>query len=187
MVEEDPHQIPEPLVKPVYAECFVDADHGLNVVTRRLHSKIFLFVNNALIKSFSKRQNTVKSSTFGPELVALRISRDMIVEIIIKLKMFGVPLARPENLFCDNNWVVKNTSIPESTLSKKHNAINYHCVHESASAGIMCVGKEDMEMNLANPLTKFLPYSLKQELIGFIIYNCLVRIGVAVSGRYSFG
>ena len=52
-----------------------------------------MFVNNALIKSFSKRQNTVELSKFVPELVALRIERDMIVEIGIKLKLFGVPLA----------------------------------------------------------------------------------------------
>ena len=91
------------------------------------------------------------------------------MEIRTKLKNFGVPLARPVNIFFYKNGFLKNTRIPEYTLSKKHNAINYHCVHESASAGIMCVGKEDMEMNLANPLTKFLPYSLKQELIGFII------------------
>ena len=75
-----------------------------------------MFVNNASIKSFRKRQNTVKSSMFGSELVTLRIARGMILEIRIKLKMFGVPLAGPENLFCDKILVVNNTRIPESTL-----------------------------------------------------------------------
>ena len=58
-----------------------------------------MFVNNALIKSFSKRQNTVELSKFVPELVALRIERDMILEIRIKLKLFGVPLSGPEIYF----------------------------------------------------------------------------------------
>ena len=124
MVEEGLHQIPEPLGRPVYVGCFVDADHVVNVITRRLYSGILLFVNNALIKSFRKRQNTVESSTFVSDLFELRIARDMIVEIRIKLKMFWVPLDGPENLFCDKNGVVKNTSIPESTLYKRHNAIN---------------------------------------------------------------
>ena len=43
-----------------------------------------------------------------------------------KIRMFGVPINRPANVLCDNSGVVKNTSIPESTLVKKHNAINYH-------------------------------------------------------------
>ena len=46
---------------------------------------------------------------------------DMIMDIRIKLKMCGVPLDGPENVFCDNNGFVNNTSISESALSKKHN------------------------------------------------------------------
>jgi hypothetical protein len=42
--------------------------------------------------------------------------------------MFGVPIEGPAKVLCDNQGVVKNTSIPESVLSKKHNAINYHAV-----------------------------------------------------------
>ena len=80
-----------------------------------------MFVNNNLLKCFSKHHNKVNSSMFVSELVALRISRDMILEIRIKLKRFGVPLSGPENILCDDNGVVKNTSINEYTLSKKHN------------------------------------------------------------------
>ena len=45
-----------------------------------------------------------------------------------KLRMFGVLIAGPVNVFCDNQGIMKNLSIPESTLMKKHNAINYHMV-----------------------------------------------------------
>ena len=76
-----------------------------------------MFVNNALIKSFSKRLKKVELSTFVSELLALSIAWDMIVEIRIKLKMFGFPLAWPDNVFCDKNWVVKNKEITESNLS----------------------------------------------------------------------
>jgi hypothetical protein len=37
---------------------------------------------------------------------------------------------------------------------KKHNAINYHVVREAVAAGILRVGKEDGETNLADLLTK---------------------------------
>ena len=57
--------------------------------------------------------------------------------------MFGIPIYGPADVFCDNQGVVKNTSLPESVLSKKHNAINYHAVREAVVAGIMRVAKED--------------------------------------------
>ena len=60
---------------------------------------------------------------------------------------------------------MKNTSISESTFSKKYNAINYHCVHEAAVAEIMSVGKEDMARNLDDPLRKLNPYSRKEEIL----------------------
>ena len=70
--------------------------------------------------------------------------------------MFGVPIEGPANVFCDNHGVVKNVNIPKSTLMKKHNAINYHPVREAVAAGILRMGKEDGEMNLADLLTKVL-------------------------------
>jgi hypothetical protein len=70
--------------------------------------------------------------------------------------MFGIPIEGPANVFCDNRGVVKNVSIPESTLMKKHNVINYHAVREAVAAGILRVGKEDGETNLADLLTKVL-------------------------------
>ena len=70
--------------------------------------------------------------------------------------MFGIPIDGPANVFCDNRGVVRNASIPESTLMKKHNAINYHAVQEAAAAGIIRVGKEDGETNVADLLTKVL-------------------------------
>ena len=65
----------------------------------------------------------------------------MVVEIRINLKTFWGPLGGPESVFCDNNEVVNNTSIPKSTLSKKHNTINYHYVHKAAVAWILRVRK----------------------------------------------
>jgi hypothetical protein len=105
---------------------FVDANHAGNVATCRSHSGILIYIQNAPIVWFSKQQNTVKGSMFGSEMVALRICRDLIVGLLYKLRMFGVPIDGPANVFCNNRGVVKNVSIPESTLLKRHNAINYH-------------------------------------------------------------
>ena len=57
------------------------------------------------------------------------------------------------------------TSLPESVLSKKHNAINYHAVREAVAAGIMRVAKEDGETNLADLLTKSLNLLKRKRLL----------------------
>jgi hypothetical protein len=93
-------------------------------------------------------------ATFGSEMVAFWICKELIVAICYKLRMFGVEVDGPANVFCDDHGVVKNISIPESTLMKKHNAINYHVVREAVVAGILRVGKEDGETNLVDLFTK---------------------------------
>lgn len=171
IVEEDPPNMPEPLGNPVTMHCFVDANHAGNKVTRRSHTGIIIMLNNSFISAFSKRQNTVESSTFGSELVAMRVARDLISALRIKLKCFGIPISGPSNMYCDNEAVYKNTSNPESTLTKKHNSINYHICREAVAAGIMRVAKEDTETNLADALTKVLPYSRKMQLLGTLLYD----------------
>ncbi len=48
-------------------------------------------------------------------------------------------------------------SVPESVLTKKHNAVNHHAVREAAAAGVLEVHKEDTATNLADLFTKVLP------------------------------
>ena len=142
--EEMPPKMPEPLGRSVgipSIHAFVDTNHAGNVVTRRSHSGIIIYVNNSPIIWFSF--NTVESSTFGSELVSMRICRDLIVSLRYKLRMFGLFLQGPAYTYCDNAGVVKNVSVPQSALHKRHNAINYHIVRESVAAKIMVVGKED--------------------------------------------
>jgi hypothetical protein len=152
--EELPPNMPEPKGKSVIISCFVDANHAGNMITRRLHTGIIIYVQNAPIIWFSKRQNTVELSSFVGEFLALRTAKDMLVALRYKLRMFGVPIEGPANVFCDNNGVVKNTTIPESMLAKKHNVINYHAVQEAVAVKILRVGKEDGVTNLADLFTK---------------------------------
>ena len=163
--------MPEPLGHPVNIYTFVDTNHAGNIVTRRSHTGILLYLQNSPIIWLSRRQNTVETSTFGSEFVALRTARDLIISVRFKLRMFGVPLDGPAQVFCDNQGVVMNTSIPESVLTKKHNAINYHAVREAAAAGVLEVNKEDTKTNLADLLTKVLHADRRRELLGSILQN----------------
>ena len=170
--EELPANMPEPRGNAVTISAFVDADHAGNVVTRRSHTGIVIFVQNAPIMVYSKRQNTVEAATFGSEFVALRVCKDLIVALRYKLRMFGVPIDGPANVFCDNRGVVKNVSVPESVLMKKHNAINYHAVREAAAAKILRVGKEDGMTNIADLFTKVLTGQRRWDLCWQLIWKC---------------
>ena len=105
---------------------------------------------------FSKRQNTVETSTFGSEFVAMRQAVEMIEGLWYKLRMMGIAVAGPTNVLCDNESVVKNATRPESTLKKKHVAVAYHRVREAQAAGIVRIAHESSENNLADILTKLL-------------------------------
>jgi hypothetical protein len=61
------------------------------------------------------------------------------------------------NLFCDNESVVKNSSRPESTLKKHHNAIAYHCCQEAQAAGIIRIAFKQGKTNIADLFTKLMP------------------------------
>ena len=126
---------------------------------------------NAPILRLSKRQDTVKSSTFGSEFVALRQARDMIVALRYKLRMFGVPIQGPADVFCDSQGVVKNACISESTLSNKHNEINIHAMCEAAAAGILCVGKGNGVTNLENGFTKVLTADRRKPICESFMYQ----------------
>jgi len=85
VVEELPPGMPKPRGKKVKLFCFVDANHAGNVVTRRSHTGFIIFMNKAPIRWYSKKQNTIESSTFGSEFVALRIAMEEINALHYKL------------------------------------------------------------------------------------------------------
>ena len=76
--EEMPMRMPEPLGKPVQLLAYVDANHAGNMKTRRSHSGILIYMNQAPIIWYSTRQNTVEASSFGSEYIALRIYTEMV-------------------------------------------------------------------------------------------------------------
>jgi hypothetical protein len=175
--ESIPGDALEPRGNVVSTHCFVDADHAGNKVTRRSQSGILLFVNRAVIQWYSKQQNTVETSTFGSEFVAMRIAVELIEGLRYKLRMFGVPIDGPTNVFCDNEAVTKNAIHLESTLKKKHNAIAYHRTREVVAAGTIWVTKEDGKTNLANILTKPLPQVTRELLCDKFMYWAGRRVG----------
>ena len=156
----------------------MDANHTGNMVNRRSHSGIVIDVNNASIIWYIKQQNTVETSSFGSEFVALRISTEIIEALGYKLRCFGIPVEVPAEIFCDNMSVFKNSSIPTSALKKMHNVICYHRVRESQAAGILWVGCIPGEFNLADLFTKTtMTGNTRHNFVDSIFYNTALSIG----------
>ena len=65
-----------------------------------------------------------QSSTFGSKFLAMRIAIKMIEGLWYKLRMMGVPIEGPCNVFCSTNAVFINSNNSELTLKKKLAAIN---------------------------------------------------------------
>ena len=74
----------------------------------------------------SKKHNLVKTSNFGSKFTALKLTAKLVISLQYKLRMFGVPLEGPTEIFYDNKTVFKNTFTPESVLRKKHHSISYN-------------------------------------------------------------
>jgi hypothetical protein len=135
--EPMPPKAPELLGRAMSMTCFVDADHAGCHETRRSHTGVLIFLQRTPIIWHSKRQNTVESSTFGSEFVAMKTAIEQIEALRCKLQMMGIPLDGSTSVFCDNESVFENATRPESALKKKHNAIACHRVREAVAAGIV--------------------------------------------------
>ena len=67
----------------------------MSVNTLIAHTGVILYINRAPIIWYSKRQNTVESSTFGSEFIAMKIAVELIEGLRYKLRMMGVPIKDP--------------------------------------------------------------------------------------------
>ena len=94
--------------------------------------------------------------------------------------MFGVPLEgkvdgkgilrQPANIYCDNEAVFKNVSVPTSVLNKKMHGISYHFCREAVASGTVRVAKEGTLTNLADPFTKVMGRIKREELFDRYMY-----------------
>ena len=116
--EEIPPGSPEPLGKAVQVNVVADAAHADDFITHWSTTGIIIFVNGTPIQWYSERQNTVESSTYGSDFVAMRIATELTIGLRNDLYMLGFPIHGPANLFCDNQSVVINSSIPSPVLKE---------------------------------------------------------------------
>jgi len=152
--KEIPYDMPVPKGGTTCIMCYIDTDHAHDKITQRSVTGILLFINNTPIKWYSKCQCTVETSTYGSKMVVVHIACEMIMEIWYGLHMLGMPLDSLVLLLGDNLSVITSTTVPSSSLKKKHQAICYHRVCKCVAARIIKFAHNDTKDNLIDCLTK---------------------------------
>ncbi|CAJ1933829.1 unnamed protein product [Cylindrotheca closterium] len=169
--DELPSDMPTPLGKAVEFTMFVDASHAANVVTRQSRTGVLFFVNKAPIIWYLKKQNSVKTSSFGSEFAALKTGVELLEGLRFKLRMMGIPIQGYCHTCVDNMSVVKNSSVPESQLKKKSNAVAYHYIRSRCAIDILRIEWIISAENLANVLTKIQPGTVCDRLMEHIMWK----------------
>ena len=144
----------------------MDADHASDTVMRRSRTGFLVFLNCALVYWWSKKQNSVESSSFGSEFIAMKQCCEYIRGLCYKLRMMGIPCEGPTYIYGDNQSVLANTTNPDSTLKKKSQSIAYHFVREGAARNEWRTTYVNTHDNEADLLTKQLPSGDKRK--GFV-------------------
>ena len=124
--EQIPHEIPKPLGKHVQTTHYVDANLHHDLATGKAITAALHFLNQTPIDAYTKRQSKVETATYGSEFVAARTAVDQIIDVRTTLRYLGVPIRDKSYMFGDNRSVVTGSTIPNSTISKRHHlASNY--------------------------------------------------------------
>jgi hypothetical protein len=154
VTEELPPDQPIPRGKLMRTTTYQDANLYHDLVTGRAMSGIIHFFNQTPIISFCKKQKTVETVTNGSEFMVALQAAQQIIDLRCTLHMMVIPLYGPSWMFVHNASVITSSTIPQSTLNKRHNALSYHCVRECIASKILyllhCSGK----INLTDMLTK---------------------------------
>ena len=161
-----PPNMPEPRGLGFVMSAKVDADHASDTVTRRSRTGFLVYLNCALVCWFSKKQTSVESSSFGSEFIAMKQCCEYLRGLRYKLRMMGIPCEGPAYILGDNQSVLANTTIPDSTLKKKSQSIAYHFVREGSARDEWRTSYVNTHDNEADLLTKQLPSGAKRK--GFV-------------------
>ena len=161
--EAVPSNIPTSLGMEMVIRGYVDADHAGDKVTRRSRTGFIIFVNCAPVHWVSKKQAGVETSTFGSEFLAMKHCCEYLKGLRYKIRMMGIPLLHCCYVYGDNKSVLYNTTLPDSTLKKKHHSVAYHYVREGCATDEWRTTYVKSNDNCSDICTKSLPAGINRK------------------------
>ena len=168
--EQIPHDIPKPLGKHVQTTHYVDANLHHDLATGKAVNAALHFLNQTPIDAYTKRQSTVETATYGSEFVAARTAVDQIIDIRTTLRYLGVPIRDKSYMFGDNRSVVTSSTIPNSTISKRHHLASYHRVREAIAAKYISFHWKDGKSKPADILSKHWEFATVWPMLKPILF-----------------
>jgi hypothetical protein len=96
-----------------------------------------------------------------------------------KLRLLGVKLEDQTIMLGDNMSVVLNTTIPSSSLNKKHLACSYHRIREAIAGKFVKFGHVRSEHNFADINTKPLGTTAFHRLIDPYLFRIPIHLRAA--------
>ena len=172
MTEDIPKDAPPPLGKFVTSTHFVDANLLYCLATGKSVTGILHLLNKTPIDSFSKKQATVETATYGSELVAARTCVEQIIELQTTLRYLGVPIRDKCYMFGDNESVVNSSTQVHAKLHKGHTMLSFHRVREAIAAGYIRYSFIPGSINPADILIKHWGYSeIKDHLRALLFWE----------------
>ena len=169
--EQLPPNMPEPRGFGFIMRAKVDADHASDTVTRRSRTGFLIFLQGSPIYWHSRKQTSVESSTFGSEFVAMKQCCEYLRGLRYKLRMMGIPCNGPVYIQGDNQSVLANTTIPESTLKKKSQSLCYHFVREGVACDEWRTTYLNTNENEADLLTKILGGVKRKSFVRRLLHH----------------
>ena len=106
---EDSQNAPTPFEFPVEVNIFVDASHADDKLDRKSVTGILIYVGDMLIKSISRRQKSVATSTFSSKYLALKTAVEEAQAIRLLLQSIGVPVKGQINIHSDSESVLRSS------------------------------------------------------------------------------
>ena len=170
--EEIPNDAPEPLGNYVTLTHFKDANLMHDLATGRSVTGIAHVINQFVFDTYSKKQATVETATYGSEFVAARTCVEQIIDIRTLLRYLGVPLRGKSYMFGDNKSVVDSATTVHAKLHKRHTILSFHRVRESIASGMICFNYIPGDINPADILSKHWGYQqVWQQLKALLFWH----------------
>jgi hypothetical protein len=163
--------MPVPRGKPVRTTTFEDANLTQDLTTGCSVSGILHLLNSTPADWCCESQgSSVETATHGSEFVAARLATKQIIDSRSTLRSLGAPLDGKACVFGDNESVITSSTVPRSSLNKRHNTLSCHRVQEAIASNVLWFFHILGEKNPADVLTKFCGHSVFWPLIKPLLF-----------------
>ena len=132
---------------------YSDADFAGSMLDKKSTSGTCQFLGARLISWFSKKQNSIETSTTEAEYIAAGCCASQILWIQQQLKDYEVNAERTP-ILCDNTSAIAITQNPKFHARTKHIDVRHHFIRDHVEKGHIEVLKIGTEDQLADIITK---------------------------------